>query len=232
MQALFTTLTDAVGGNPAVALGAALLWGVLSIVLSPCHLASIPLMVGFINGQGEMPARRAFTLATLFSVGILATIAAIGAATAAAGRLMGDVGAVGNYVVAGIFLIIGLHLMDVIKLPLPGPARTGTGKRGAWAALGLGLVFGIALGPCTFAFMAPMLAMTFAIASTHLWYGILLLFFYGIGHCAVIIAAGTSTRWVQRYLNWSEQSRGTALVRRICGLLVALAGLYLIYVAP
>ncbi len=59
---LFVSLTAAVEGSPAVALGASLAWGILSILLSPCHLASIPLIVGFIGGQGPMPPRRAFQI--------------------------------------------------------------------------------------------------------------------------------------------------------------------------
>ena len=72
-------------------------------MLSPCHLASIPLIVGFIDQQGGISTRRAFAISTLFAVGILITIGAIGAITAAAGRMMGDVGRYGNYFVAAIF---------------------------------------------------------------------------------------------------------------------------------
>ena len=120
MEKLFTTLTHAVEGTPAIALGAAFLWGILSILLSPCHLASIPLIVGFIDEQGRMSTRRAFAISTLFAVGILITIAAIGAITAAAGRMMGDVGRYGNYFVAAIFFLVGLHLLDVIPAALVG----------------------------------------------------------------------------------------------------------------
>ena len=42
----------AVEGTPAIAMAASLVWGILSIVLSPCHLASIPLIVGFIERAG------------------------------------------------------------------------------------------------------------------------------------------------------------------------------------
>ena len=77
MEQLFTTLSRAVEGSAALALGAAFVWGVLSILLSPCHLASIPLIVGFIDQQGRMTTRRAFTISLLFSVGILITIGVI-----------------------------------------------------------------------------------------------------------------------------------------------------------
>jgi cytochrome c-type biogenesis protein len=248
MEQLFTNLSRAVEGAPLIALGAAAVWGVLSIVLSPCHLASIPLIVGFISEQRRAtilvahakerdkleacPTYSAFWTATLFSVGILITIAIIGVITAAAGRMMGDVGRWGNYFVAGIFFLVGLHLLGVIPIPWSGPGQVKMKRRGLLAAFVLGLVFGIALGPCTFAYMAPMLAVTFKLAKTNPLYGASLLLAYGIGHCAVIVLAGTFTEVVQRFLNWNEQSKGVTIVKAVCGALVLLGGVWLIYSAP
>ena len=232
MQEIFTTLTRAVEGSFVVALAASFLWGILSILLSPCHLASIPLIVGFINGQGRIPMRRAFGLSALFAIGILATIGVIGAVTAAAGRMMGDLGAFGNYGVAVIFFLVGLHLLEVIPIPWSGPGQVGMKRRGMIAAFLLGLFFGIALGPCTFAYMAPMLAVTFKLSAARPLYGVLLLLLYGAGHCSVIIAAGTCTELVQDYLDWNERSRGAVILKKACGVLVLLGGVYLIYIAP
>jgi cytochrome c-type biogenesis protein len=232
VEQLFTRLSHAVEGVPLIAFAAAVVWGILSIILSPCHLASIPLIVGFISEQGRMTARRAFWTSTLFAGGILITIAAIGALTAAAGRMMGDVGRYGNYFVALIFFAVGLHLLGVIPLPWSGPGRVGLKRKGLLAALILGLVFGIALGPCTFAYMAPMLGVTFKLAASNFLYGALLLLAYGVGHCSVIVTAGTSTELVQRFLNWNEQSKSVAGVKIICGSLVLLGGVWLMYSAP
>jgi cytochrome c-type biogenesis protein len=232
MEQLFTSLTKAVEATPAIAIVASFTWGILSVQLSPCHLASIPLIVGFIDQQGRMSTKRAFLISTLFATGILATIGVIGAVTAAAGRMMGDVGRYGNYFVALIFFLVGLYLLDILPMPWSAPGRIGMKRKGLLAALILGLVFGIALGPCTFAYMAPMLGVTFRVASTSLLYGIILLAAYGVGHCSVIVLAGTSTELVQRYLNWSEKSKGTTIVKKVCGVLVILGGLYLIYAAP
>jgi len=232
MQELFTQLTRAAEGAWFLAVAASFAWGVLSILLSPCHLASIPLIVGFIDEQGRISTKRAFWISTLFAVGILITIGAIGAITAAAGRMMGDVGKYGNYFVAFIFFVVGLHLLGVIPMPWSGPGQVGMKRKGLLAAFILGLVFGIALGPCTFAYMAPMLGVTFKLASTHLAYGVLLLLIYGVGHCSVIVLAGTFTEVVQRYMNWNEKSRGAVILKKICGVLVLLGGLWLIYTAP
>lgn len=231
MQQLFTTLTQAVEGGWVVAVSASFIWGVLSIVLSPCHLASIPLIVGFIDDQGRISTRRAFVISSVFSLGILVTIGLIGALTAALGRMMGDVGSLGNYLVAGIFFIVGLHLLDVIPMPWSGPGQVGMKRKGIVASFLLGLIFGVALGPCTFAYMAPMLGVTFRLAATNFMYGVLLLFIYGVGHCSVIVFAGTFTEAVQHYLNWNEKSRGASILKKVCGVLVLLGGLYMIYIA-
>jgi cytochrome c-type biogenesis protein len=232
MQELFTQLTRAVEGTWSIALTASFIWGILSIILSPCHLASIPLIVGFIDEQGRISTKRAFWISTLFAVGILITIGIIGAITAAAGRMMGDVGKYGNYFVALIFFVVGLHLLGIIPMPFSGAGQVGMKRKGMLAAFILGLIFGIALGPCTFAYMAPMLGVTFKLASTNLTYGIILLLAYGIGHCSVIVLAGTFTEVVQRYMNWNEKSKGADILKKICGVLVLLGGLWLIYTAP
>lgn len=232
MRELFTSLTHAVEGTPGVALAAAIVWGMLSVVLSPCHLASIPLIVGFIDNQGRISAKRAFAISLLFALGILAAIGVIGAITAAAGRMLGDVGRYGYYSVALLFFLVGLHLLDVIPMPWAGPGQIGMKRKGMLAALILGFVFGVALGPCTFAYMAPMLGVTFKLAATRPVYGACLLVAYGIGHCSVIVAAGTSTELVQRFLDWNEHARGTVFIKWICGALVLAGGVWMIYIAP
>jgi cytochrome c-type biogenesis protein len=232
MQELFTQLTRAVESAWFIALIASFIWGILSILLSPCHLASIPLIVGFIDEQGKISTKRAFWISFLFAGGILITIALVGVITAAAGRMLGDVGKYGNYIVAAVFFIVGLHLLDVIPLSFSGPSKIGMKSKGLLAAFLLGLIFGVAIGPCTFAYMAPMLAVTFKVASTNIAYGVLLLVAYGIGHCSVIVIAGTSTELVEKYMNWNEKSKGAVILKKICGVLVLVGGLYMIYTAP
>jgi cytochrome c-type biogenesis protein len=166
MEALFTTLTHAIEGTPAIALAAAFAWGILSIVLSPCHLASIPLIVGFIDDQGRVSTRHTFLISVLFAVGILITIGLIGVITVLAGRMMGDLGRYANYLVAVVFFVAGLYLLDAIPISLSGLDQVNMKRKGMWAAFILGLVFGIALGPCTFAYMAPMLGVTFNLSAT------------------------------------------------------------------
>jgi cytochrome c-type biogenesis protein len=229
IDSVFNFLSSALTGNPYTAVFASFGWGIASVLLSPCHLSSIPLIIGFINSQGEITLKRTFKISLVFGAGILITIALIGLITAIVGRLMGDVGVIGNYIVAIVFFIIGLYLMDIIKLPWDGAGVKTTKQKGVLAALILGLLFGIGLGPCTFAYMAPVLGVVFQVAKTNIIYSIILLLAFGIGHILVIVTAGTLSKKVQQYLNWTEKSKATTYIKRICGALVILGGFYLIY---
>jgi len=228
IEDIFTVLSTALYDSFWIALLASFGWGVLSILLSPCHLSSIPLVVGFISSQGKISLSRTFYISLIFSIGILITIAGIGIITASLGRLMGDVGAIGNYLVAGIFFIVGLYLLDIINFDWNNSGLRQTKSKGLLAALILGLLFGIALGPCTFAYMAPVLGIVFQTAQTSFASASMLLLAFGLGHCSVIVGAGTLSKKVQQYLNWSEESKTILWIKRICGFLVILGGVYLI----
>jgi len=227
--AIFEKLTVALYANPAAALGAAFLWGILSILLSPCHLASIPLIVGFLDGQKNLTTGKALKLSTFFTIGILLMMALIGLITGLLGRLMGDLGSWVEPVVGVVFIIMAFFIADIIKMPsfINHSLNQKAGK-GVWAALTLGFILGIALGPCSFAFMAPILGIVFTSAGSKFIFALALVLAYIIGHCLVIILAGTFAGAVQSYLHWSEKSKGTKIIRIICGILIFVAGWYLI----
>jgi len=225
----FEKLSIALYSSPAIALTAAFLWGILSVLLSPCHLASIPLIVGFLGGQKDINTRKAFRLSAFFTLGILIMMALIGLITGLLGRMLGNIGGWVEPVVGVIFLIMAFFIADIFKMPtfISGEINQKP-QKGAWAALTLGFLLGIALGPCSFAFMAPILGIVFSAAGTKLVFALSLVFAYIIGHCLVIITAGTFAGAVQSYLRWTSNSKGTKIIRIICAILIFVAGLYLI----
>ena len=232
MGEILTAFGNAFAASAGLALPAAFLWGVLSVVLSPCHLSSIPLVVAYMNGGAEFPTgRRALVISSSFAVGILGSIAVIGVLTAAAGRMVGDVGRWGTYALAAVFFAVGLNLIGVLPLPTWSAPAAGTKRRGPWGAFVLGLVFGAALGPCTFAFMAPLLGLAFRSGAEQAAYGALLVAVYGLGHGAAIVAAGVSAQNVQRWLAWKNGERAAKLVRGAAGLAVIAGGVYFLYTA-
>ncbi|HEX2865887.1 MAG TPA: cytochrome c biogenesis protein CcdA [Ignavibacteriales bacterium] len=229
LNEIFTELNSALYGNIYLAVLASFTWGILSIILSPCHLSGIPLVIGYITSQGSISIRRTFNISLTFAFGILLTIALIGIVTLSLGRLMGDIGTLGNYLVALVFLVIGLYLLDLIRLPWNGISLSSTRFKGLKAAFVLGLLFGIGLGPCTFAFMAPVLGVAFQTAASGIIFPVILLAAYALGHCLVITGAGTLSQVVQKYLNWSGSSKLMQYTKKVCGVLVILGGIYIIY---
>src|SRR5512140_536666 len=111
MTALLTAFGRVFADAGAWALPAALAWGALSVFLSPCHLSSVPLVVAYMNGDRDLPTtRRAAVLSASFALGTVGSIAAVGAVTVLAGRMAGDVGRTGSYLLALVFLAMGLNL--------------------------------------------------------------------------------------------------------------------------
>ena len=228
---LLQMLNEAMAASPAAALAAAFVWGICSVVLSPCHLAGIPLLIAYINDRQVQSPRHAAGLSALFALGILVTMALIGLITASVGCMVGDTGAIGSYVMSIVFILIGLHLMDVISIPW---IRTDEGRirsRGIRGALLLGLLFGLASGPCTFAFLAPVLAVVFHTSSSQPLLGFLLLILYGLGHCCVLIAAGTSAERARHFADWNRQTRTARYVKGAIGTALIVTGLFFLYKA-
>jgi len=227
MESIFIFLTNSMTGSFYFAILGAFLWGVASILLSPCHLSSIPLIIGFINGQKDRSVKKAFNQSLLFSIGILTTIIIIGFITGFAGRMLGDIGSWGNTFLSIFFILFGLTLLDLISIPsFNNPNYSKFVNKGLLSSFIVGLVFGIGLGPCTFAFMAPILGVIFQVSSENFIFGLILLFAFAIGHVSIIVFAGTFTEKVEKYLKWNNKSKKTIILKKICGFLVIVAGLY------
>jgi len=227
-------LTGALHATGPVALGAALLWGAASVLLSPCHLGTIPLVVAYVgsNEAGEKPSRgRAAALSFSFAGGMLLAIVILSVLVSAAGWAVAGYSHYTNYVIAAIFLLAGLNLVGLVPMPNVGLRLRHSQRKGRLAAALLGLVFGIGLSPCTFAFLAPVLAMAFGSAAAHPTLGAALLVAFGLGHCGVIGLAGTSAGAVQRYLDWNTESRGLTVLKGACGVLLLASASLLIYSA-
>jgi cytochrome c-type biogenesis protein len=225
VDSLLTGLSEGLAATPVLALLAALAWGIASVVLSPCHLASIPLIVGFVNGGTAPSTGRALRLSLLFAAGVLVSIAVVGAITAAAGRILGDLGMTGNILLIALLLVFGLMLLDVVRVPIPARVSA-TQRRGYTAALALGLAFGIGLGPCTFAFAAPVFALVFFGAPRGVALGAGLVVAFAVGHCLVLVVAGTLGGRVGAALAAGRRPAVLKRLRQACGVLLMVAAGY------
>jgi len=229
MLELFTVLTTMLESAFVPALAAAFVWGILSIILSPCHLAGIPLIMGHIAIQSDGTRKKAGLMALFFALGILVTLLIIGVITSLLGRIIGYTGPWVARLVGIFLLFFGVYLTGILPFDLfDFSVQPSIKKRGLFPSFLLGLIFGLAPGPCTFAFMAPMMAVAFQVARSRPVFSFGLFALFALGHCAVIVLAGLLTECVRGVLKWNEKTGTLEVVRRIFGILIALSGIYLI----
>ena len=203
------------------------LWGMVSVLFSPCHLASIPLIIGYVGGQNQLVEGRKATLyAVIFTVGLFITIAVIGVVCSLLGRMLGDVGPYWTIAIGLLLIWVALDMLGVANCSLPGRLLGRLTIKGLSGAFVLGLAYGVLSGSCTFGFIAPILAIVAIQAK--IFTGIVFILLFAIGHCIPIAVAGSSTAMVKGLLANSSWQQGGRIFKRFAGLLIALLGIYLI----
>ena len=227
LDQLFLTINAWMVDSFAVAAVGCFLWGVVSVLFSPCHLASIPLMVGYVAGQGHLvEGREAAKYALVFTAGLFLTIAGVGVACSLLGRMLGDVGPYWTILVGLVLLWVALDMLGVAHCAFSGSLMGRLKVKGLLGALLLGLAYGVLSGSCTFGFIAPILAII--TIQQKIMTGVALVALFGVGHCLPIAAAGCSTALVRRWLENRAMRGGGAWFRKGAGGLIALLGLYFI----
>lgn len=226
-QFLLTINEWIVSGTSYAALGC-FLWGVVSVLFSPCHLASIPLIVGYVGGQNDLvEGKKGAAYALLFTVGLFITIACIGVICALLGRMLGDIGPWWTIAVGLILIWVALDMLGVSACSLPGNMLGRFRLKGYMGAFVLGLAYGILSGSCTFGFIAPILAII--TVQEQIGTGVLLIILFGIGHCLPIAIAGSSTSMVKKLMDNRRWQKGGVLFKKMAGGVIGLLGLYFIF---
>jgi cytochrome c-type biogenesis protein len=227
LESFFVTVNEWIAGGPAVAAVGCFLWGTISVLFSPCHLASIPLIVAYVGGQQKvLTPREAGYYSVAFGVGLFITIALIGVVCALLGRMLGDVGNYWQILVGLVLIWVALGMFGVEKCSMSGSLLYRLNVRGLLGALVLGLAYGVLSGSCTFGFIAPILAIITIQEKVAL--GVLFIVLFAIGHCLPIVVAGSSGAAVRRLLeNGAWQSAGKWF-RKGAAVLIGVLGIYFI----
>lgn len=224
---LLLTINVWMTGSFSFAVLGCFLWGLVSILFSPCHLASIPLMVGYVAGQNTLiTGRHAAGYAALFSTGLFVSIALVGVLCFMLGRMLGDISPLWGIPIGALFIWLGLSLAGVKACTLPSGNLGRIKLRGYPGALVLGLAYGILSGACTFGFIAPILAII--TVQKEVAKGLFLIIVFALGHCLPIVVAGSSAAIAQRLLAAKGMQAATIWGRRFAGGLVAVIGIYFI----
>lgn len=227
IESFFITVNEWMAGGAAVASLGCLLWGVISVLFSPCHLASIPLVVAYVGGQQRvLVPRQAAGYAAAFSAGLFITIAVIGAICSLLGRMLGDIGGYSQILVGAALIWAALGMLGVEKCATSGSLMLRLNFKGISGAFALGLGYGILSGSCTFGFIAPILAII--TVQQQVATGLLFILFFAAGHCLPIAVAGSCTAVVRRLVENSAWQGAGRWFRRMAGAVICLLGLYFI----
>ena len=227
MESFLLTINEWMSGATALAALGCLLWGVVSVLFSPCHLASIPLMIAYVAGQEKaVNPRQAASYSAAFTVGLFITIAAIGIVCALLGRMLGDVGHYWQVLVGAVLIWVGLGMLGIEKCTFSGSLMSRLNMKGFFGAFTLGLAYGILSGSCTFGFVAPILALI--TIQGEVAAGTLFILLFATGHCLPIMIAGSSMATVRRLLeNQTVQGAGEWF-RKGAGVVIGCLGIYFI----
>lgn len=227
MNSIFLAINDWMSGGLLLAAVGCFAWGMVSVLFSPCHMASIPLIIGYVGGQNTiLKGRDAVPYAVLFTGGLFITIAVVGLICVLLGRMMGDVGPYWTILIGAILLWVAGDMLGIAKCDLPGSTVSRLRIKGLFGAFVLGLAYGILSGSCTFGFIAPILAII--TIQEKFATGILLLLVFAAGHCLPIVIAGSSAATVKGLLENTSFRKSGAWFRKGAGVLVGALGVYFI----
>lgn len=224
---IFLTVNEWMTGGSAIAALGCFLWGVISVLFSPCHLASIPLIVAYVGGQETLlTARKAGLYSIVFTSGFFISIALVGIICILLGRMMGDIGSYWQILIGLVLIWVALGILGVEKCSVSGSLLYRLNFKGIGGAFGLGLAYGVLSGSCTFGFIAPVLA--FITVQKQIIIGTLFILLFAAGHSLPIAVAGSSAGFVKGIMENSRWQNTGNWFRKGAGIIIIIMGLYFI----
>lgn len=202
--------------------GGAFAGGILA-GLCPCVIMMVPLLIGFIGGMGgEMTTKKSFLFTLVFVLGFSLELALLFTVGVAAAPLLQSPYMI--YLVAAICVLVGLHFMGVVKIPLGKTQYKVPKHTGLLGAALFGFMFGFTSMPCT----GPVLLLLVSVipAMDPVVGGIMILF-YGIGQCLLILLVGTFAGAAREMLASQRFNTVNLVFQKTAGVLLVLVGLYI-----
>jgi cytochrome c-type biogenesis protein len=227
LEGLVNTLGDIIQNQVWLAFPACFFGGVVSST-SPCVLAMIPLVIGYVGGYAEGSQKKAVQYSLMFTLGLTITFTILGVIAGALGRLFGDVGRFWNYILPPVLILLGLYLFfsDKINWKIGLPPRFMPKQKALLGAFLLGLFFGIVASPCATPVLGVIL--TFAATKQQIAYSGGLLLAYALGHWVLVLGAGISAGFAQKVLASKGIANFSGYSKKIGGVILVGVGIYLI----
>lgn len=232
---MLSSIFDFMFSSGALQFLGAFLWGIASVLLSPCGIGIIPLVVSYIENTDNPTRSRAFKISCAFCLGIVFNLMLVALITSGLGMLLGGYEKLLTLFVSIVFIVMGLHLTGIIHVKLFSfsSGAKGTESQSLKGAVILGIVSGLAVGPCSIAYVSPVLSLAMSLASESesggFFVSVMLILAYALGYSLVIILAGTFAQVFAVYLQSERGDKVLKCVNILCGLGLIAAGLYFLY---
>ena len=227
MDSLLNNLGDIIQTQGWMAFPFCFLGGIISSA-SPCVLAMIPLIIGFVGGYAEGSQKKAIQYSLMFTLGLTITFTILGIIAGALGRLFGDIGSFWYYILPPVAILLGLYLLlaDRLNLNIGLPQRFMPKKKALLGAFLIGLFFGIIASPCA----TPVLGVVLTYAATRqdIAYSGGLLLAYALGHWVLVFGAGVSAGFAQKVIGSRGISNFSSYSKKIGGVILMGAGIFLL----
>ena len=226
MERFFGDIGQLIQHNPWLAILAVFIGGATT-ASNPCVLAMIPLLMSIVAGAEATSIKRVLGFSVLFVLGLSVTFTILGLISALMGRMLGDVGTFWKYLVSGVCLVMGLHLLGLLKFNFNLPQAANVRRGGPVGAFLLGLLFGVVSTPCAVPILAVLLA--YVGSRGNVLYGGFLLLIYALGHSALILVAGTSMGAAKKLIESKGLRKTNWAIQKIAGVIVILVGAYFLF---
>lgn len=196
--------------------------------ISPCSLAMLPLIIGYVGGYSKETPFRTFIQLCFFICGTAIVFSIIGIICAVTGSVFAS--ALGGYftlIMASLLMVMGLKITSLLDFEMPVIIKAmpvnSTNSLFLYPIL-LGIVFALAGTPCSTPILAGIMA--FAAIGKNLLAAIFMLFLFALGQGLILIIAGIFTSSVK---NLKKLSGYTNVLMKISGALLMLVAIYLYY---
>ena len=200
--------------------------GGLIASVSPCALSMLPVIIGYVGGFAEQKTAKIFLQMIMFVLGTAFVFSVIGIIWAVTGNVFASNGYFG-IIIAGILLIMGLKLLNLIDFEIPVLIKEMPKNEGMNTYIYpilLGGVFAVVGTPCSTPILAGIMA--FASIGANIFNAVVMLFLFALGQGLILIFAGVITSKLKHMSKFYFISN---FLMKLCGVLLIIASLYIYY---
>lgn len=202
--------------------------GGLLASISPCSLAMLPIIIGYVGGYSHESPAKIFLQMLFFVFGSSLVFATLGVICAVTGKVFVSFAPIYFILLlASLLLVMGLNVIGVLDFNMPVLIKQmpqSTGKNMVLFPILIGAVFAIAGTPCSTPILAGIMA--FASMSTNIMDAVLMLFMFSLGQGLILIIAGVFTSSLKGFKHFAHISE---ILLKLSGVLLILSSFYIYY---